>query len=63
VKALDLPPIDALRELLAREPGLTAHDIEPRAESDPKEEENGNQGSLPIFPVRIVPISKPGKRR
>jgi hypothetical protein len=52
-KVLGVPKVDPIRELLAREPGLTAHDIAPRAAhengvagDDPANETGEDQGAL-----------------
>jgi hypothetical protein len=52
MKALGLPDISSIRDLLAREPGLTAHDIEPRSEKasvDDEDDEESDQITLPVF--------------
>ena len=51
LKALGLPAINSIRELLAREPGLTAHDIAPQQNpaADDEEGDESQQG-LPNLP-------------
>jgi hypothetical protein len=56
---LGLPSLDLVRQLLAREPGLTAHDIAPREKASEDEDNGENEDQPELEPIIIS--AKPKK--